>query len=112
MLTEHIQVVQIIHLASPSDELIIQRLQQRALIEGRSDDADESIIRQRFEIYRRETSQVLSFYPQDVVHEIDPQGTPAQVLKRILKCLIPVIVHFRGLSGSFDGNEITPDDAE
>ena len=112
MLTEHIRVMQIIHLTSPSDELIVQRLRQRALIEGRSDDADESIIRQRLEIYQRETSPVLSFYPSDVVHEVDPLGTPAEVLKRILECLIPVMRQLRGKSGSFDGDEISPDDAE
>ena len=112
MLVDGIRVVQVIHLVSPNDELIIQRLRQRALIEGRSDDADESIIRQRFEVYHRETSPVLNFYPQELVREIDPQGTPAEVLTRILECLIPVMVHLHSLSDSLEGDEITPDDAE
>ncbi|HLQ46431.1 MAG TPA: nucleoside monophosphate kinase [Planctomycetaceae bacterium] len=111
-LTRHIHVLQVIHLASSSDEPIIQRLRQRALIEGRSDDADETIIRQRFEVYRRETSPVLRFYPPEIIHEVDPMGTPAEVLKRVLECLIPVMVSLRGSTGSFDGDEITPDDAE
>jgi adenylate kinase len=91
MLVDAIDVVQIIHLACPSDELVVQRLKRRALIEGRSDDADERIIRRRLEIYRRETSPVLDFFPPIVVREIDPQGTPAEVLKRILECLIPMM---------------------
>lgn len=91
MLVNVIEVVQVIHLVCPNDELVIQRLKQRALIEGRSDDTDEAIIRQRLEVYRRETSPVLDFYPSDVVCEIDPLGTPAEVLKRVLGCLTPVM---------------------
>ena len=111
-LTQHIQVLLVIHLASSSDEPIIHRLRQRALIEGRSDDADETIIRRRFEVYRRETTPVLDFYPPEIVREIDPMGTPAEVLKRILECLIPVMVSVRGLAGSADGDDLAPDDAE
>ncbi len=90
-LTEHIDVLQIIYLNPPSDEPIVQRLRQRALIEGRSDDADEFIIRSRFEVYRRDTAPVLNYYSQDLIHEIDPMGSPADVLKRILERLLPVM---------------------
>ena len=93
MLADDIHVVRVIHLNSPNDDLIVQRLKQRASIEGRSDDAEESIIRQRFEVYRRETTPVLDFYPPDIVSVIDPVGSPAEVLKRILECLIPVMPH-------------------
>lgn len=92
LLTEHIDVLQVIHLAAPDVEPIVQRLRQRALIEGRADDADESVIRNRFEVYRRETAPILNFYPPALIHEIDPMGTPAEVLKRVLEGLIPVIV--------------------
>ena len=96
MLSEHIRVEQVIHLASNDNEPMIHRLRQRALIEGRSDDADESVIRRRFDIYRRETAPVLGFYPPEIIHEINPMGTPAEVLKRILACLIPVMLSIRG----------------
>ena len=112
LLKDHIDVLQVIYLSASDTEPIIQRLRQRALIEGRADDADEAVIRNRFEVYRHETTPILNFYPPAAVQEIDPMGTPAEVLKRILEHLIPVIVTARGSTAEFGGDEITPDDAE
>ena len=111
-LAEQIDVLQIIYLNPPSDEPIVQRLRQRAMIEGRSDDADESIIRSRIEVYRRDTAPILNFYSKDLIHEIDPMGSPAEVLKRILERLLPVIAMVRGSTTEFDGNVNPPDDVE
>ena len=99
LLEVHVNVLQVIYLSASDTEPIIQRLRQRALIEGRADDADESIIRNRFEVYRRETTPILNFYPPALIREIDPMGTPAEVLKRILEHLIPVIA----TAPKFDG---------
>ncbi len=112
LLKDHVNVLQVIYLSVSDTEPIIQRLRQRALIEGRADDADESVIRNRFEVYARETTPILNFYPPALVREIDPMGTPAEVLKRILEPLIPVIATVRGSAGEFGGDEITPDVAE
>ena len=87
-----VDILQVIYLSATDTEPIIQRLRQRALIEGRADDADEAVIRNRFEVYRRETTPILNFYPSELIHEVDPMGTPAEVLKRILDRLIPVIL--------------------
>lgn len=111
-LSEHIDVLQVIYLNPPDDEPIIQRLRQRALIEGRSDDADESIIRSRLDIYRSETAPILNFYRPEVIREIDPMGSPAEVLKRILDDLSPVIVAARDSSEQIDDRNLAPDDAE
>lgn len=111
-LEEHIDVLQILYLNPPDDEPIVQRLRQRALIEGRSDDADESIIRSRFEVYRRDTAPILSYYPKNLIHEIDPMGSPAEVLKRILGRLLPAIASVIGSAEEFDASKSTPDDAE
>ena len=99
LLNVHVNVLQVIYLSASDTEPIIQRLRQRALIEGRADDADESVIRNRFEVYRRETTPILNFYPAALIREIDPMGTPAEVLKRILEHLIPVIA----TAPKFDG---------
>ncbi|MBC7819888.1 MAG: nucleoside monophosphate kinase [Planctomycetaceae bacterium] len=112
LLKGQIDVLQVIHLSAPDTAPIIQRLRQRALIEGRADDANEAIIRNRFEVYRQETTPILNFYPPALVQEIDPMGTPAEVLKRILERLIPVLIAARSSTAEFDGDEITPDDAE
>ena len=103
-LEDLIDVLQVIYLNPPSDEPIVQRLRQRALIEGRSDDADESIIRRRIEVYRRETAPILNYYPANLIHEIDPMGSPAEVLKRILERLIPVIAAVSSSTDDFDAN--------
>ena len=103
-LEDLIDVLQVIYLNPPSDEPIVQRLRQRALIEGRSDDADESIIRRRIEVYRRETAPILNYYPANLIHEIDPMGSPAEVLKRILERLIPVIAAMSSSTDDSDAN--------
>ncbi len=100
MLDDHIRVVQVIHLACPSDDLVVHRLKLRALLEGRADDSDEAIIRQRLEVYRHETAPVLSFYPPAVVHQIDPLGSPAEVLQRIMECLTPIMNQLRQLKAN------------
>lgn len=111
-LSEHIDVLQVIYLNPPDEEPIVQRLRQRALIEGRSDDADESIIRGRFEVYRRETAPILNFYRSEVIREIDPMGSSAEVLKRILDVLSPVIVAAQDSAKQIDDRNLPPDDAE
>lgn len=91
LLENHIEVLAVIHLKAESDEPIVERLKNRASIEGRSDDSDEQIIRRRFEIYREMTQPVLDYYPSEIVHTIDPLGTQMEVKKRILECVIPAI---------------------
>ena len=94
ILEEHIQVLRVIHLAAESDEPMIQRIKARALLEGRPDDANEDVIRRRFEVYRRESAPVLNYYPSDLIADVDPLGTPAEVLARVLQCIIPVEKQF------------------
>lgn len=44
------------------DEELVQRLLERGKTSGRSDDSDETIIRNRIKVYKSETSPVFSFY--------------------------------------------------
>lgn len=91
MLADHIDVLAIVHLECEDIEPIVERLRSRALVDGRADDADETIIRRRFEIYRATTQPVLNFYPSDLIHSVNPMGTQMQVKKRILDVIIPTI---------------------
>ena len=91
LLEEYIDVLAVIHLAAVSDEPIVERLLGRAETEGRADDADEQIIRRRFEIYREMTRPVLDYYSPEIVHTINPLGTQMEVKKRILECVIPAV---------------------
>lgn len=91
LLEDNVDVLSVVHLEAESDEPILERLRSRALTEGRADDADESIIRRRFEIYREMTRPVLDYYPPEIVHTINPLGTQMEVKKRILECVIPAV---------------------
>ncbi len=90
ILESHIKVLSVLHLASSDDQSMIDRLKFRAILEGRPDDVREDVIRRRFEVYREESAPVLNYYSNEVVANIDPLGTPAEVLSRILDAVIPV----------------------
>ncbi|MER7560097.1 adenylate kinase [Nocardioides sp. NPDC126508] len=62
---------------------IVQRLLQRAQLEGRADDTAE-VIRRRQEVYLEETAPLIEVYKgRGLVHEIDGLGEVAEVTKRI-----------------------------
>jgi adenylate kinase len=84
-----VRVVRIIYLVGSNEQVMVDRMKRRAEVEGRKDDADEAIIRRRFEVYRRETQPVLEYYPSDLVIEIDALGTPDEVAAAIAKELTP-----------------------
>ncbi|MEI7054534.1 adenylate kinase [Nocardioides sp. CCNWLW239] len=62
---------------------IVQRLLQRAELEGRADDTAE-VIRRRQEVYLEETAPLIEVYKgRGLVHEIDGLGEVEDVTKRI-----------------------------
>ncbi|HVJ82796.1 MAG TPA: nucleoside monophosphate kinase [Planctomycetia bacterium] len=93
----------VIHLVCPDEGKMIERLRRRALKENRFDDAKESIIRHRWEVYRAETAPVLGVYPKEIVKEINAQASPVEVLREILDILIPVqYAHWARMSAGDD----------
>ncbi len=91
MLTSHIDVLAIVHLVCPDEEQLVQRIVLRAKKQGRLDDADESVIRRRLDVYNRETRPVLDCYDASLVHEVDADGLPMQVTQRVLNTIIPAV---------------------
>jgi adenylate kinase len=87
---EHLDVLLVIHLVCKNLDEMVHRMKRRALKENRLDDADESVIRHRFEVYDRETKPVLDHYDSDIVREINALGSPAEVLQHVLEVLVPV----------------------
>lgn len=90
LMDEYINVLGIIHLVCPDKEAMIKRLRRRALKENRIDDAQESVIRKRWEVYERETSPVLKHYPKSKIHEVNAVGSPANVLQHVLGVVVPI----------------------
>ncbi|MDE0889556.1 MAG: nucleoside monophosphate kinase [Phycisphaerales bacterium] len=89
-LSPHLDVLSIIHLVCPDLDAMVQRMKKRAIKENRLDDADERVIRRRFEVYDRETSPVLGHYPAELVTEVSAMGSPAEVLEHVLEAVVPV----------------------
>ena len=97
---KHLDVLQVIHLVCPDIDQMVTRMKRRALKENRLDDADEKVIRRRFEVYDAETSPVLEHYDPGIIKEINALGSPADVLQHVLEVVVPVQdAHFRNPLG-------------
>ncbi len=74
------------------DEEIVSRILNRAKTSGRSDDADESIIRKRIQVYKDETSPVFSYYQtQEKAIEIDGLGDIDDIFERLSMLIQPLV---------------------
>ncbi len=77
----------ILQLDCADREILVERLHKRAVLEGRHDDANEAIIRRRFEVYDRDTAKTLSHLPGDLIEFIDVTVAPVQILAAIGEAL-------------------------
>jgi adenylate kinase len=85
-----LEVVAVFNLGSPQREILVHRLQRRALKENRLDDANLDVIRSRLKTYERESRPVLDFYDSKIVHDIDASQKPEKVLFDILSWIVKV----------------------
>jgi adenylate kinase len=100
LLAEHIEVLKIIHLTCSDEQAMFERLRQRALKENRYDDADEKVIRKRWQVYQQETAPVLECYDQSLVEDVDSIGSPIRILRDILDLIVPIHdEHFQAWEG-------------
>jgi len=76
------------------EEELIVRLLNRAKTSGRSDDADESIVRNRIAVYNRETAPVADFYKnQDKYRGIHGIGTVEEISNRLFDAIDAVVMN-------------------
>lgn len=69
-------------------DVVVQRILKRALDSGRSDDADETIIRSRLALYARETAPLIDVYgSRGIVASVDGIGEISDVTGRIKDAL-------------------------
>ncbi len=78
-----LDVIQIFHLIINDTVKASERLKTRALRENRLDDMNEEVIRRRLQTYREETFKTLSFYPPELVYDVDAGQSPVDVLRDI-----------------------------
>ena len=91
ILRKYVDVKLVVHLMCNDEEAMIDRIRRRAVLENRLDDASESVIRRRFQVYEAETRPVLDYYPPDIVKNVESTGIHAEVLQECLKYLAPVL---------------------
>jgi adenylate kinase len=76
------------------EEELIVRLLNRAKTSGRSDDADEGIVRNRIAVYNRETAPVADFYKnQDKYRGIHGIGTVEEISNRLFDAIDAVVMN-------------------
>ena len=84
MMEKYIEVLALLHLTCRDKQQMIERIQRRALIESRLDDANLEVINHRFETYEEETRSVMDAIPSNLVHDVNADQPPIRVLKDIL----------------------------
>ncbi|GHV12300.1 adenylate kinase [Fibrobacterales bacterium] len=72
----------------PDYSIIVERLLKRAKIEGRKDDADETVIRARLKEYEDKTAAVLGAYNESLITKINGAQDPDTVLRDSLTAYI------------------------
>jgi len=71
-----------------NDEILIQRLLERGKVSGRTDDQDESKIRNRFDEYNEKTAPLKNFYEaQGKFHSVDGIGEIDEITMRLGKVI-------------------------
>ena len=70
------------------DQLIKERIANRAHIEGRADDARPEVVQNRIDTYHAKTEPLIDFYTKSGrYHEIDGTGTIEEVRSRIFQLM-------------------------
>lgn len=90
LVKDHIEILQVINLTCDDEEDMILRMRRRAIRENRADDANEDVIRNRFEVFRNVSKPVLNCYAEEIISTVEAKGSPAEVLRKILTAVIPI----------------------
>ena len=98
MLDDTIDVAKVIYLQCQDMNKMVQRLKGRALKENRIDDADENVIRNRLEVYAKNTEPLLSHYPAEKLARVEATQTPVEVFRDIVNIVTPIKVAFERAS--------------
>jgi adenylate kinase len=87
LLEKYITVERVIVLDVENTDVLVKRIQRRALLERRLDDKDPEVLKTRMEVYKRETTQLLKHYPHSLLSHFNADQKPLKVLRDILVSL-------------------------
>lgn len=86
-LAEHDTAMDVVVELVAEPDVVVERLRQRALEQGRSDD-DESVVRHRLEVYREQTAPLIDVYAsRGLLVKVDGIGEIDEVTERIATAL-------------------------
>jgi adenylate kinase len=90
--TDHRTKVSLMIALDLSDETIIKRIQHRATIETRTDDADINIIRTRIKNYIEQTTVVMDYYKeQNKFYAINSEKTPQDTFEHVQQLIEEIL---------------------
>jgi adenylate kinase len=89
-LGEFIDVTQIFHLKIHDMVKAVERLRARALRENRLDDMSDDVIHRRLQTYYDETFKTLSFYPTELIFEVEAGRRAIEVLCDVANRLVAI----------------------
>lgn len=84
MLQDYISIRHIIVLEVSDNEKLMNRLQKRAIKEGHVDDHLVESLEKRMKNYKRETEDILGFYPNHLISKVNAEQKPLEVLRDVL----------------------------
>jgi len=79
-----LNVVKIIDIYISDDSILIKRLVGRAKKDGRQDDKNIETTRRRLNIYKKETAEVLAYYPGKIISKINGINTINEINRQII----------------------------
>jgi adenylate kinase len=79
-LDSFIDVIQIFHLKIDDMSRAMERLRARALRENRLDDMSDEVIQRKVRTYFDETAKTLSYYPRELIFDVDADRRMIDVL--------------------------------
>lgn len=68
-------------------DVLVRRLQQRFMLDARSDDANQQVIQQRLQLFHEQTLPLIKAYPEEIVFRVDATQRPESVLCAVLRSL-------------------------
>lgn len=88
LMCKHHTTISSVILLDVSHEMLLQRLKDRAAIQGRPDDQDDQKIKTRMHIYAEQTLPIANYYQeQHKLYRVDGAQNPDQVVKAIEKII-------------------------
>jgi len=91
LLEGDLEVVNVVYFDVGSKDELIERIENRAKVEGRSDDSSVAIMEKRMQIFEDKTLKVMEAYPKEKLIRIDATKAPLEVLSEVLERLAPIL---------------------